>query len=471
MFTTHSFIRSFGIITLGLALVLTPALGFAQTKKAAASGEASIQQSTDSREELMRKLHVALKALAEERAANQQATEASDGLAATATPAPKYQVTFKEPAKVKPAPVRITFEGAQLVPAPAKPISIQARPIQQKPITNQHPIVINAKPVVSECTIETRVYSPQGGSEWMAQGLDTSRHPEILSYHIRWFNGNWSREFFPGKNDIDVKKNGPHRFTDIDDGQRRRWSYFQDHQYAVTACAGAFKPAAPSREITYVRAPQSQLVDRTPTNTRPVVRPKPQPTKPVTIKPVTPVVKPVVRPGGDHADCDINDITIRVHNDFGTTIDVSNADSDTDFWSEPLYRFEISNDSGCDVIANDARFIYGSRGGHLYFDTLVLTEGKEIISDSPMSDLLRGRHVFLDFADFVIDDKDEAMFTVYGTDWNQSTIDMMAAMGAPGVVRLGLPQSTGTFDFDWPSGKTFDLGVAKTLWGNVMHLR
>jgi len=69
----------------------------------------------------------------------------------------------------------------------------------------------------------------RGDTHFQNLGLDTSAHPEILQYRIQWFNGNWSPWYTPGVDDIDWK-------TNLDDTQRRVWSYFADHSHEYIVC-------------------------------------------------------------------------------------------------------------------------------------------------------------------------------------------------------------------------------------------
>ncbi len=57
---------------------------------------------------------------------------------------------------------------------------------------------------------------------WIKLKLDASKHPEIVLYRIRWFNGRWSQWFAPGYNDRhpQLKK-------------MRMWGLFNDHQSEV----------------------------------------------------------------------------------------------------------------------------------------------------------------------------------------------------------------------------------------------
>jgi hypothetical protein len=58
---------------------------------------------------------------------------------------------------------------------------------------------------------------------WFNQGLDTSKHPELLMYRIRWFSGGWSGWFVPGFNDRETGK-----------GRNvRHWGCFSDHEHEI----------------------------------------------------------------------------------------------------------------------------------------------------------------------------------------------------------------------------------------------
>ena len=54
------------------------------------------------------------------------------------------------------------------------------------------------------------------------QLADSTQHPEILMYRIRWFNGSWSNWFVPGVNDSNDSSPG-----------KRHWNFFFDHEYEV----------------------------------------------------------------------------------------------------------------------------------------------------------------------------------------------------------------------------------------------
>jgi hypothetical protein len=55
---------------------------------------------------------------------------------------------------------------------------------------------------------------------WQTLPLDSTDHPEIVQYRIRWYNGKWSPWYYPGKEDIDWKV-----------ATRRVWCYFDDHEH------------------------------------------------------------------------------------------------------------------------------------------------------------------------------------------------------------------------------------------------
>jgi len=134
-----------------------------------------------------------------------------------------------------------------------KPVSI-AKVATVKPVTTRQPATSP-----SQCKVTTQVYSPSRDLGMAQLGLDTDEHPEILSYQILWWGGNWSPEYIPGENDVDTKLNYASTSTK-DNGQRRRWSFFYDHTYAVTACAGSFNPVGSSKVDTSTKAPVSQLI-------------------------------------------------------------------------------------------------------------------------------------------------------------------------------------------------------------------
>jgi HEAT repeats len=64
---------------------------------------------------------------------------------------------------------------------------------------------------------------PANTQHWLELGLDTSKHPEVVMYKIRWFGGTWSQWYVPGFNDRERDKG-----RDI-----RMWSCFNDHEYEV----------------------------------------------------------------------------------------------------------------------------------------------------------------------------------------------------------------------------------------------
>jgi hypothetical protein len=74
----------------------------------------------------------------------------------------------------------------------------------------------------------------QNTEYWLKLGLDTSKHPEVLMYRIRWFSGSWSAWYVPGFNDREVGKG-----RDI-----RMWGCFNDHEYEVVTAADKAKHRA-----------------------------------------------------------------------------------------------------------------------------------------------------------------------------------------------------------------------------------
>jgi hypothetical protein len=57
---------------------------------------------------------------------------------------------------------------------------------------------------------------------WIDLGMDTSKHPEVVAYKVRWFSGAWSAWLVPGYNDP------------MEDGRKLRlWACFNDHEYEV----------------------------------------------------------------------------------------------------------------------------------------------------------------------------------------------------------------------------------------------
>jgi hypothetical protein len=61
----------------------------------------------------------------------------------------------------------------------------------------------------------------------------------IVAYKIRWFNGQWSKWFVPGINDLDWKFNEV-TIPSVQKFQvkspRRVWSYFDDHEHSYILC-------------------------------------------------------------------------------------------------------------------------------------------------------------------------------------------------------------------------------------------
>lgn len=63
----------------------------------------------------------------------------------------------------------------------------------------------------------------RNGNYWIKLGLDTSKHPEIVMYRIRWFRGGWSGWYVPGFNDRHSDKKRAIRY----------WACFSDHEHEV----------------------------------------------------------------------------------------------------------------------------------------------------------------------------------------------------------------------------------------------
>ncbi len=97
--------------------------------------------------------------------------------------------------------------------------------------------------VLTNCRIVKR--KPTNDRVWERLGLDTSKHPEIKRYRIKWFSGRWSKWYTPGKDDIDWKGS-----------DRRVWSYFTDHSHEVEQCTVSYDRP----EITVTIAPSSAEV-------------------------------------------------------------------------------------------------------------------------------------------------------------------------------------------------------------------
>ncbi len=93
----------------------------------------------------------------------------------------------------------------------------------------------------NECTVDIgtqnicyEVTAPASGDPAWKQGLSLNvDHQvlggEVIAYQIRWFNGNWSGWYAPGYNDIDWVMNA-------NNGLRRVWSYFFDHEHRYIIC-------------------------------------------------------------------------------------------------------------------------------------------------------------------------------------------------------------------------------------------
>ena len=80
-----------------------------------------------------------------------------------------------------------------------------------------------AETLVKAKVVDRKKSAAANTRHWMDQGLDTSKHPEVVMYRIRWFNGQWSGWFMPGFNDRETGK-GRHI---------RYWACFNDHEHEV----------------------------------------------------------------------------------------------------------------------------------------------------------------------------------------------------------------------------------------------
>jgi hypothetical protein len=83
------------------------------------------------------------------------------------------------------------------------------------------------------CT-EVSNEGPTSDLRWSGSGLDsnidwTIKCGDIIAYKLQWFSGGWSDWFVPGVNDMDPKVNNGN-------GQRRMWSYFEDHTHSYIIC-------------------------------------------------------------------------------------------------------------------------------------------------------------------------------------------------------------------------------------------
>lgn len=94
-----------------------------------------------------------------------------------------------------------------------------------------------------DCEIIRR--APTRDKYWEGLGLNTSAHPEITKYRIRWFMGRWSEWFITGINDTDWKDNCGDKYflggrtwdpNRPDNCSRRVWSYFTDHTHEYELC-------------------------------------------------------------------------------------------------------------------------------------------------------------------------------------------------------------------------------------------
>ena len=81
---------------------------------------------------------------------------------------------------------------------------------------------------------EESIAPPQRDSRWHQDlSLQTDQlilDGDIVAYQIRWFNGNWSKWYVPGVNDID------HKYNLNNNTMRRMWSYFYDHEHKYIIC-------------------------------------------------------------------------------------------------------------------------------------------------------------------------------------------------------------------------------------------
>jgi hypothetical protein len=76
--------------------------------------------------------------------------------------------------------------------------------------------------------VKRELRPPANTPYWLELGLRTEKHPEILLYRIRWFNGQWSPWYAPGYNDM------------VGDGRAIRfWSCFNDHEHEVISTTRA----------------------------------------------------------------------------------------------------------------------------------------------------------------------------------------------------------------------------------------
>lgn len=70
--------------------------------------------------------------------------------------------------------------------------------------------------------VKRETNKPANNLHWIHLGMDTSKHPEVIAYKVKWFSGQWSCWLIPGYNDP------------IEDGRNlRAWACFNDHEHIV----------------------------------------------------------------------------------------------------------------------------------------------------------------------------------------------------------------------------------------------
>ncbi|MHC4779969.1 MAG: hypothetical protein ACYTFG_15465 [Planctomycetota bacterium] len=129
---------------------------------------------------------------------------------------------------------RVSELEASLAEAVSQISSLESKVTELEAILRrtQRPVKEVVKPKMTEfmptgeVVDDNPVFKATRDGYWTALGLDTSAHPEIYSYRVKWFNGKWSPWYFPGIEDVDHK-------TNRDGSQRRMWSYFTDHEFQV----------------------------------------------------------------------------------------------------------------------------------------------------------------------------------------------------------------------------------------------
>jgi hypothetical protein len=89
--------------------------------------------------------------------------------------------------------------------------------------------LITANVVATDEVCEVTSGTPTRDRYWERLGLDTSAHPDIDYYRIKWFSGSWSKWYETGVDDKDWK-------TNYDGTERRVWSYFTDHYWEYKTC-------------------------------------------------------------------------------------------------------------------------------------------------------------------------------------------------------------------------------------------